>query len=277
MKRLLSADLFALRKTKSTYVLLLCAVLLGALLPILYFVIVRLFDTMLSMDVFANPDESMEEAVAAMKMVSAMFTPRTVFMSSLPMTQGFGLLLPAMIGFMNARPFGTGIYRNKLISGCGRCGVYCSQSVASFLIALPSSFLYVGSTALFTRICFGSIGLTGGEWASVLLLTLGIYAAYTAISVFAAFLTRSVPLTLLSAILLPFMMNLVLSLVSPVLSSAPEWVRNLSMVLPSMQSMSIAAGAADGTVLAIALGADAVWILLFTTLGILRFRKTDVQ
>lgn len=275
MKRLLRADLFAFGKTKSTYILPLTAVLLGALLPLMYFGIVKLFEGVLAMDLFAEGE--MTETVAAINGLLVVLNGRTVFLSSLPMTQGFGLTLTAVVGFASARPFGTGIYRNKLIFGYGRGSVYASQLTVSYLLAMPSAFLYLGTTALVSRFCFGPLEVTGDEWLSILLLTLGLYFAYTAISVLVAFLARSVPLTLVITILLPLMLNMILSFLLPVLTSAPEWLKTVSMALPSVQSLSLTAAAEDRSLIAVALCADAVWALLSTGVGILRFRRADLK
>ena len=275
MNNLLSADLFALRKSKILLVLLIVAAGTGLLLPAMYYGILKLFDWTIAVTSEAGVD--LEESVEGIGSLMNMLNGKMVFLSVLPLSQGFGIVLPAMIGLHSARPFGSGIIRNKIIGGFDRKSIYGSQLITSFLLSIPSFLLYTGFAALATMATFGEIGLTADEWISLLLLSLGIYTAYTAISVFAAFFTRSVPLTLLFCILLPLFASFVTTFIQPALMSAPEAVRDLIMVLPSYQSLVLTVGAEDWLLFGIALGADAVLAILFTCLGMLRFKHTDLN
>ena len=275
MKNLLSADLYALRKSKILLVLFIVAAGTGLLLPTMYYGLLKLLDW--TIEVTAEAGLDLEESMEGVGSLMNMLNGKLVFLSVLPLSQGFGIVLSAMLGLQNARPFGTGILRNKIIGGFSRARIYGSQLITSFLLSIPSFLLYTGSAALATRLTFGEIGLTGDEWISLLLLSLGIYIVYTAIPVFAAFFTKSVPLTMLICILLPLFASFVASILQPALMSAPEVVQDLVMILPSYQSVVLTIGAQDWMLFAIALGADAVLAILFTCLGMLRFKKTDLN
>ncbi len=275
MKRLLDADLFALKKSKILLVLFIIAAGTGFLLPAMYYGILKLLDWTVAVTTEAGVD--IEGSVEGLGSLMNMLNGKMVFLSVLPLSQGFGIVLPALLGLHNARPFGSGVLRNKIIGGFSRTGIYLSQLAVSFLLSIPAFLIYTGSAALATLATFGEIGLTGSEWVSLLLLSLGIYTVYTAIPVFAAFLTKSVPLTLLFCIMLPLFASFVATFLQPALMSAPEFVRDLVMILPSYQSIVLTVGAEDWMLFAIALGADVVLALLFTGLGLLRFRRTDLN
>ncbi|MBQ3934357.1 MAG: hypothetical protein II715_00935 [Clostridia bacterium] len=277
MKNLLRADFFAMRKSKSVYILFGAAVLTGFLLPLLFFAILKGFGAILDSGVLEAAGDSASQAISAMQSMIVLLNGHYVFLTCIPMTQGFGLILTAMVAAANARPFATGIYRNKIISGCGRPSIYLSRTLISYLVSLPSAFLFLGVTAGACRLMFGSLDLSGEEWTSILLFTFGIYTAYTAICVFTAFLTRSVPVSLMVAILLPILMNLVLSFLAPALSNYADWTRYLLYVLPSMQIMFITGGADYSALLAIVPAADVVIAALLTFFGILRFRSQDLK
>lgn len=272
MKRIVSADLFALRKSKMIWLLPLGAILLGFLMPMMYYGIKVLFDYLGSIDELKdNP------AMASMTGMLGILDTRTVFLASLPLSQGFGLMMTAMIGFRAARPFGTGIYRNEVIARIPRSSIYLSQSLICLLLSLIGAALYTLSAALTSRLTFGTLDLSGKEVLSISVLSFGIYLVYTAIPVFVAFLTRSVPLTLTVSILLPVLAQTAVSLISPAMISAPETLINILSAFPAFQGVFMAGASGSDTVLIIALAADLVWAALLTVFGILRFNKTDVK
>lgn len=275
MKRLLSADLFAMRKSKILYLLPILAVGIGFLLPALYYGLFRFMDWLIQVTEELGADIGSE--MQGLDSFMSLLNGRMVFLTVLPFAQGFGIVLSALLGLYDARPFGSGIIRNKIIAGFTRGRIYVSQLATSFLISMPSFLLFTGTAALTTKWLFGEIGLTGDEWLSLMLLSLGIYAVYTVIPAFAAFFTKSVPLTLLICILLPFFMSFVTSLLQPAIATGPDFLEKMLLILPSFQSMVLTVGATDGTLFAIALGADAVLTVLFALLGFLKFRKTDLS
>ena len=267
MKRVFKADLFDLRKSKSTYILLLGAVLLGFLLPMMYYGIVVLLKSLSELE--SIKDNPMMASLYGM--IDAL-DGRTAFFSSLPLSQGFGLMLTPMIGDRAVRPFGTGVYRNKVITRIPRASIYLSH----FSICLMLS-MYTVVAAFTSRFAFGELTLTGREILVVALLSIGIYLVYTAIPVFIAFLTRSTPLTLIISPVLPILMQTVISLVSPALINAPEAVLSVLAVVPSFQTIYLASATATNAVLIVSLSADVVIAVLLTVFGILRFKRADMN
>ncbi len=272
MKRVLRADFFELRKSKLSFVLPIVSVLLGLMMPLMYFGIVKLFEFVSDME--ALQDES---SIASLKAMISMFTGRVVFLSSLPMSQGAGLLIAAIVGFRAVRPFGTGVYRNKVIAQIPRSAIYLSQSLYSLLLTMVSAALYALALAFMTRIAFGPLDFTGREILVMTLLLFGIYLAYTAIPVFTAFLTRSVPLTILVSLLMPILGQTIVSFASPALMNAPEAVMNALSILPSVQGIYLSGANPSDTVLTISLISDVVIAAGLTALGIVRFKRTDLN
>ena len=272
MKRVFKADLFDLRKSRSTYILLLGAVLLGFLLPMMYYGIVVLLKSLSELE--SIKDNPMMASLYGM--IDAL-DGRTAFFSSLPLSQGFGLMLTPMIGDRAVRPFGTGVYRNKVITRIPRASIYLSQFLICLMLSMVSTALYTVVAAFTSRFAFGELTLTGREILVVALLSIGIYLVYTAIPVFIAFLTRSTPLTLIISPVLPILMQTVISLVSPALINAPEAVLSVLAVVPSFQTIYLASATATNAVLIVSLSADVVIAVLLTVFGILRFKRADMN
>ena len=254
------------------FILPAAAVLLGFFTPMMYFGLREMFRYLSGLEMFQD-QASLAQSAAIFETLDA----KTVFLTSLPLSQGIGLVIAAMIGFRAARPFGTGIYRNKIIAQIKREEIYLSQSLFCLILSMVSAALFTLTAALTSRMTFGSLGMSGREYLTVALLSFGIYLVYTAIPVFAAFLTRSVPLTLVISMLLPVIMQLVVSLAAAALMSAPKIVTDLFAILPSVQNVYMTSAEASDTTLVISIVSDVVITALLTVIGIIRFKKTDMN
>ena len=272
MKRVLAADFFELRKSKMVFILPVAAILLGFFTPMMYFGLREMFRYLCSLEMFRD-QVSLTSSAAMFEALDA----KTVFLSALPLSQGIGLIIAAMIGFRAVRPFSTGIYRNKIIAQIKREEIYLSQSLLCLILSMVSASLFTLTAALTSRMTFGSLCMTGREYLTVALLSFGVYLVYTAIPVFIAFLTRSVPLTLVISMVLPVIMQLVVSLAATALMSAPKIVTDLFAVLPSVQNVYMTAAQASDTTLVISMVSDVAITALLTVIGILRFKKTDMN
>jgi hypothetical protein len=130
---------------------------------------------------------------------------------------------------------------------------------------------------LTSRLTFGALDLTGKDILIVAVLSFGIYLVYTAIPVFLAFFTQSTPLSLIVSMLLPILMQTVISLLTPVMLNKPDVVMYVLSAFPTFQGIYLSSAGGDSTVILIAIGADVLWAALLTVLGILRFRKADMK
>ena len=271
MKRVLAADWFELRKLKSTILFPVIAVAMGLFLPLMY------YGTVIAMRQISDLPGMDPHSLASMKMLMDSFDAKTVFYSCLPLSQGFGMIIVAMIGFRAVRPFGTGMYRNKVITQIPRSAIYASQSLICLLITLICAALFTATSALTTRLTFGPLELTTHAVWVVVLLSLGIYLVYTAIPVFVAFLTRSVPLTIIIAILLPVLAQTTFTLAASALSSVSETVADLLTILPAVQTTDLSKAALPDKLIVIALASDTAISALLTLFGILRFKRMDLK
>ena len=271
MKRVLRADFFELRKSKTVWMLPLIAVLMGFLLPMMYYGIVVLFDKISELPGLES------DSMASLKVMMNTLTAKTVFYSCLPFSQGFGFVMAAILGFRAVRPFGTGIYRNKVIAQIPRGSIYLSQLLYCELLAMVSVCIFTVVTALMTRMTFGPLELSGRAIWVLALLSFGIYLVYTAICVFAAFLTRSILPTILIGILTPVLAQTVFSLTATALSGASDVLKNLMSVLPSIQSTYMADPQTPDKILWISIVSDAAITAILTLIGVFRFKRTDLN
>ncbi len=271
MKKVLKADFFDLCKSKMIRILPIGAVLLGFLMPLMYYGIKVMFEYLATLEPLKN-----NSSMSMMNgLLNQTLNARTVFISSLPLSQGFGLMLTAMVGFRVARPFTTGVYRNKVIVGIDRTAIYLSQSLICLLLSIGGALIYTLAAAGMSSLTFGPLELSGKEVLGIAVLSFGIYLVYTAIPVFIAFTTRSTPLTLIVSMVLPILMQTAISLISPAMLNAPDVLIYALAVLPSFQGVMMSS--ADGTVLLIAIASDLLIAALLTLFGILRFRKADMK
>lgn len=272
MKRVLSADLFEFRKSKMTYILPAVSVLVGILLPMMYYGLIAMLKYLGSLEILQD-----QSYLSSFDMLVDTLNAKAVFLSVLPVSQGIGIAITAMVGFRSVRPFSTGIYRNKVIAGIPRSHIYLSQSLFSLILTMVSAALYTASAAVTTMLTFGDPDLSGREITVIVLLSLGIYLVYTAIPVFTAFLTRSLPLTIIISIILPILLQTVVSFISPALMSAPRIVTELLSIIPSFQGIYMMGASASDSVLLISMISDICITAVLTVLGILRFRKSDIN
>ena len=272
LARVLSADLFETLRSKLVYALLALSAALGFLIPLMYYGLVLMMKAFSNVEILAN-DPSIAAALSMLDALNA----KTVFLAALPVSQGAGVLTAAMIGFRAVRPFGTGIYRNKVIAGIPRRDVYFSQTLYSFMLSALSMLIYTCTAALAARLTFGELGIPAGYFCSILLVSLGVYTFYGCAAVLAAFLTRSVPVTLIVSILVPILGEMVISMISAVLIGAPEWLLALLSVLPPFQSALLAAAEPSGWMLAASLISDCVLSAVIVVLGAGRFRRADMR
>ena len=276
MKRVLSADFFEFRKSNLFYIVPIIAVVLGFILPMLYFGLFALLNYLSGFEQLkTNPEFS--AALSSLDSILTVLNAKSVFLSTLPMSQGFGVVIIGIMGFKAVRPFGTGIYRNKIIAKIPRGQIYVSESVVCVVAAEVSMIIYTVTSALTSLLAFGKMEIIGREILTVCVLSVSVYMFYTAVAVYTAFFSRSVPLTLVISILLPVLTQTIISFVSPVIMSAPEVTAYIMTALPSFQCIYMASANAPDAVLIIAPLADILWTVLLTAAGAAHFRKKDIN
>ena len=149
--------------------------------------------------------------------------------------------------------------------------------MTSLLISMPSMIIYTCSTALASYLMFGDLGLDSRNIAVIAVLSIGIYLVYTAFPVLIAFLTRSLPLTLIITILFPMVIQGIVSVAGAALINAPDWLINAFAILPSFQILGLQSASATDAMLTVAAVSDVILAALFTVFGILKFCKADLK
>ncbi len=277
MKRLLNADLFALRRGKLFYLMIAGAAFAGLFIPGLYYLLFSFFDLIYDTAGDALGSGELASFSGLLESLKSMMNPDTVFVSSIPFSSGFGLFVPAAVSFFCGSQFSNGIIRNKIIAGHRRTDIYFSLFLSSLLISIPSFFVYTASTFLFTYLIFGEFSLTATEIIKICLVALLIYIVYTSVAVSVTFITKKVPVSMITSIVLPIALGTVFSFASAMASSMPELILYLLGIFPSFQTGVITAMPASGRLLAVAVSADCLWTALITVSGAVAFSKSDVK
>ena len=276
MTNVLKADLFNLRRGKALYLLLGGAVLAGILLPLIYY---GMFEFLK----FLQTNEQMLEIEELQKMLSTLagiteyLNADRIFLTVLPMAEGYGLIICGAVCFYNVRQFSNGVIRNKLIAGKSRFSIYMSMLITSVIMTLAAALVNLVVSALFSMILFGKFVMPFGDLVVIFVITLLVYAVYSAIVTFIAFSTKSVPASLVISIVLPIITNTILSLLGTLASTLPDFLIPVFAILPSMQSILVMSGIVGARIIVVSVIADTAWIVILSLIGILKFKKADIN
>ena len=276
MTNVLKADLFNLRRGKALYLLLGGAILSGILMPLLYY---GMFEFLK----FLQTNESLLEMEKIQKMLTSLegitsyVNADRIFLMILPMAEGFGLIICGAVCFYNARQFANGVIRNKLVAGKSRFSVYMSMLITSVIMTVAAAVIHLLSAALFSVIFFGKFTTPAGDLIMIIVITILVYTVYSAIATFFAFTTKNVPASLVICIVLPIITNTVFSLLGTIASTLPDFILPLFAVLPTMQSILVLNGVLGTRILVVSILADTAWIVVLSLIGILKFKKTDIN
>ncbi|MCR4594462.1 MAG: hypothetical protein K5761_05355 [Clostridiales bacterium] len=272
MKRVMAADFFEVRKSKLTYLIMGVSFLLGILLPMMYYALSAILNNLGTLDILQGQD-----AFTAVNALIDALNAKEVFLSVLPLSQGVGFMTAAAIGFKAVHPFGTGIYRNKIIAQIPRASIYLSQSFFCLILMMLSAVIFTFTAAVTSHLAFDGLELAHDEIVIIAVLSAGIYLVYTAIPVFVAFYSRSVPATIIVSMLVPILTQTIVALVSTALNSAPKIFTEILAVLPAFQNVYLMHAQATDKVLIISAVSDVVITAGLTALGILHFKKADIN
>lgn len=203
---------------------------------------------------------------------------KTIFLSSLSLTNNFGIILPVFIAIIVCRDFSSSTVRNKIIAGHKRVPIYASHLVTAVSLGVILFVIYA-----LLNLAFGSLihgyGVTFNSEELIFIfkaLLIGILIFTTAISlaVFLAVLTRSIGLTIVLQIVVTIVASMP-NIIIAMLPDASESLKNIFMIFPSYQNSLAMQGAIDGKLLAFTAISSAVYIALITLAGMMIFKKAD--
>ena len=272
MKELLSADLFNLRRGKAMYLLFAGAVLAGILMPLMYYGLIE-FVKLLEQ---ADPSQFGDMMVPLTSILEYMDSD-LVFKSVLPLNEGYGLIICGVVCFYNCRQFANGIIRNKIIAGKKRSAVYLSMLITSQILALSAALIYSAVCAVATVALFGALKMSAGEIVSLFVVSVLMYAVYAAITVMIVFLLKSVPLSLVVSIVFPIIVGTIFQLVASVAQALPEKILPVCAVFPTFAQTLLVGDIKSSGIVPVFTVAVVAWVVLFTVIGILRFRRSDIR
>lgn len=278
MKKLLSADLYALRRGKLFWVLLAGAAVFGFLLPGTYLFMFKMMDLLTEQTGDLFKTEELASLNGVMNMLKNMMNSDAVVLSAIPFSSGYGLFVTGAVAFFTSRQFSAGIIRNKIIAGHGRAAVFFSTFLSSLALSLPAVIVNLAATAGASVLMFGKFQTFGtAELARVFAVTVMIYVVYTAVPLCAAFTFKSVPLTIILSIVMPIALGALLSLASAAAASMPKLIMYFLCVFPSFQTTALSYIGKSNTSFITAVVADAV-ITAAALLGFCRlFKRSDVK
>ena len=276
MKRLLSADLYQVLRGKSLYFLLAGAVLGGVLLPLFFYGTVEFLKFVVDNASDLGIPE-MDSLVNSLSILNTTMTGDNLFLMLLPMSEGYGLVITAILCHFHAKQFSNGIIRNKIVIGCPRGKIYLSMLICALLLAVLPALVYALCCALTSSLCFGALTFSAGELVRIVTVSTMAYVAYAGILALVAFATKNTVAAIITGAALPLVMNLVFSVVGTFASGLPESVQPVLAIFPSFQSLLVGAMAQSDAFFTVALVADVMWLVLTTIPGILLFKKADVK
>ena len=278
MKKLLSADLYALRRGKLFWILLAGAAVFGFLLPGTYLFMFKMIDLLTEQTGDLFKSEELASLNGVMNMLKNMMNSDAVLISAVPFTSGYGLFVTGAVAYYASRQFSTGIIRNKIIAGHGRTSVFFSVFLSSLMLALPAVIVNLVATAGASVLMFGKFQTFGSaELARIFAVTVTIYVVYTAVPVCAAFTFKSVPLTIILSIVMPTALGALLSLASAVAGSMPKLIMYVLCAFPSFQTAALSYIGNSNSFFITAVVSDAV-ITAALLFGFCRlFKRSDVK
>lgn len=210
--------------------------------------------------------------------ISPSASGRSVFLSSLSLSNNFGMILPIFIAILVCRDFSSGTVRNKIIAGHKRIPIYTSHLVTALTLMVALFLLYALLTLAVGSLIYGyGAAFDAGEiifLLKALLMGSLIFATSASLAVFFAAVTRNVGLTIVLQVAVSLVSSLPAVIVM-MLPSPPELLRNIGMIIPSYQINLAMQGRIDGRLLAFTGVTSVLYFALITLAGLLIYRKSE--
>ena len=267
MNKLFTADMYTIKKSKLTLVMLIIAVGLPIFLVLVTF-IMSLFASSLTSD-------PTEEAL-----LESMFNAKTLMASSFSMTNNLGLIIPIFSAIIVGADLSSGTLRNKIIAGHKRAHIYLSHLFTMIIYDIVAILIGFGITALLSIALFGY----GVEFNNEEVLNL-IYFIITGIMAFAflaslstllSLVMKSTPLAIVLVVAITFSISLIAAL--PLLEFFDiEKIKYLMYLVPSYVNTQYASGKIDTLMFIMSTVSYLFYIALNTLLGIVIFNNKELK
>jgi len=281
MSKILSAEMFKLRREKVTGVVVLINIALVSLFSLGMVLAIRFFGEEI-MSAFQDP----EMVAMGMDSMESMFADSTIAAPGTAFAlfyQFVAICAAVLAGFFICVEFDTGTIRNTLSVGKGRMGYYISKLitlfVTSIILAVISIVIYM---AIF--IMFFGFSWPGGSYAIDLLLLFGanilIHLTYVSLFAAAAFMFRSFGVTLGVALgFTMFIDQLVVMLLGMGFFEPVRFIQNIFPYHNVLQFVNVFSAGYEGEMRTylIAAAACVITIIGSTVVGMVTFAKRDVK
>ena len=190
MKNLLRADLYRIRHSKLTLVMLILCVGFPLLMSLLYW----------GMDALALMD--MEPADEAMMEEMTLFNGKSLIANSFTLSNNLGLVIPIFSGIFICLDISDGTLRNKIINGCERRNIYLSHLLSGMIFNVAAILLYTVFNCMFGCLFLGGYGpeINGEEVKYlVVMICVGVltFAFVATLTTFIAMVMKNLPLTMI--------------------------------------------------------------------------------
>ena len=272
MKNLLKADFFRLFKDKSALVGLIITAGLSIVSVVLMYVVFNL--------ILEIPPGTLDgsEGIPGMPVLSGQYFMKSVFQSS----NNAGIILAIVIGMIATKDFSFNTIRQKTIHGHSRISIYLSQLITIVIYAAVVMMINAIISLVLGSIFFG-YSPTGFELSEILYVfySLGMgllmYIVIISLVLMIAFLTKSTGITIVIVIGLSFLLSIVYSILL-FTGGSNEIVQFFLNLLPDQHfAWFLSNQWMTGKELSYTLGMSTLYIVLFTTLGITMFNRTDIK
>lgn len=268
MNKLFTADMYSIKKSKLTLVMLIIAVGLPIFLVLVTF-IMSLFASSLTSD-------PTEEAL-----LESMFNAKTLIGSSFSMTNNLGLIIPIFSAIIVGADLSSGTLRNKIIAGHKRAHIYLSHLFTMIIYDIVAILIGFGITALLSIALFDY----GVEFNSEEVLNL-IYFIITGIMAFAflaslstllSLVMKSTPLAIVLVVAITFSISLVAAALPLLEFFDIEKIKYLMYLIPSYVNTQYVSGKIDTLMFIMSTVSYIFYIAINTLLGIVIFKNKELK
>ena len=268
MNKLFAADMYRIKKSKLTLILLIISVGLPIFLVLVSFVM-SLFASSLTSD-------PTEEAL-----LESMFNAKTLMASSFSMTNNLGLIIPIFSAIIVGADLSSGTLRNKIIAGHKRSHIYLSHLFTMIIYDIVAITIGFVVTALLSIALFGY----GVEFNSDEVLNL-VYFIITGIMAFAflaslsalfSLVIKSTPLAIVLVVVLTFSISLIASALPLLEFFDIEKIKYLMYLVPSYVNTQYASDKIDTVMFIMSTVSYLFYIALNTLLGIVIFKNKELK
>lgn len=219
---------------------------------------------------------------------STMCNGQSFYMTSLSPTQNFGLAVPINLIIFTIGEFSNGTIRNKIIAGHRKSSIYLSLLLIGIIFTFSIMILYFGLSVGIASIIggFDKYGMTTfGEFRpeylyQIPLMALGTYLFIASFAIFVCISIRNIggviPVVMLTIMILYFVAFI------PSLggifdeSFEMSWQAYVNPIY-TFGTISLLPPEIDDTWFLCSIICPIVWALIFTGLGILVFKKSDIK